>query len=327
MLVLLLALLMVLVQATSANAQISVSIGFHMSTYPSLVLVPGYPVYYAPRASANYFFYDGLYWVYSRDNWYASSWYDGPWDLVEPEYVPLFLLRVPVRYYRRPPVYFRTWRADGAPRWGEHWGRYWEERRGGWDRWDRRSVPSAAPLPVYQRQYAGRRYPRVVEQQQTIRSQNYGYQPREAVTQQRFAQPPSQIRQNRAAPPVQVQQSRPAPPVQARENRAVPKNRGQERKIEPLPPVRHNRAAPPPQVRENRAAPPMQTREERVAPRNRGQEKKAAPPMQARENRAAPPPQVRENRAAPSNRGQEKKAAKPEKDRGKKGDRGGQEPR
>lgn len=67
-----------------------------------LIEVPGYPVYYAPDLDANLFFYDGVYWVYSQDGWYASSWYDGPWDLIEPEYVPYFVLRVPVRYYRRP---------------------------------------------------------------------------------------------------------------------------------------------------------------------------------------------------------------------------------
>ena len=43
--------------------------------------VPGYPVYYAPDIGGNYFFYDGRYWVYQDDNWYSSSWYNGPWDV------------------------------------------------------------------------------------------------------------------------------------------------------------------------------------------------------------------------------------------------------
>jgi len=38
-----------------------VSIGINLSSYPELVVVPGYPVYYAPRLGANYFFYDGMY--------------------------------------------------------------------------------------------------------------------------------------------------------------------------------------------------------------------------------------------------------------------------
>ena len=61
-----------------------VSIGINMPMYPQLVRVPNYPVYYAPRVNTNLFFYDGMYWVYQQDEWYASSWYNGPWALREP---------------------------------------------------------------------------------------------------------------------------------------------------------------------------------------------------------------------------------------------------
>src|SRR4029077_18511034 len=141
----------------------------------------------APRMRSNYFFYDGMYWVYTDDNWYASSWYNGPWALVAPEVVPLYVLRVPVRYYRSPPPYFRGGRADAPPRWGQHWGNAWEQRRSGWDRWDRRSAPAAAPQPVYQRQYSGDRYTRV-GQQEALHNQNYRYQPRDAVVRQHYQQ-------------------------------------------------------------------------------------------------------------------------------------------
>lgn len=161
-----------------------VNLGPAMSNYPTLVRIPGYPVYYDPRAESNYFFYDGLYWVYQDDNWYSSTWYDGPWDRISPAYVPLFVLRVPVRYYRRPPVYFRGWRADSAPRWGQHWGHDWERQRRGWDHWNRRAVPRAAPLPIYQRHYTGNHYPRQFEQQRSIDSRSNRYQPREAVSRQ-----------------------------------------------------------------------------------------------------------------------------------------------
>ncbi len=177
-----------------AEAQVSigiglpnVSIGINLPLYPELVRVPGYPVYYAPRMDANYFFYDGLYWVYQADNWYSSSWYNGPWWLIEPEEVPLFVLRIPVRYYRQPPVYFRDWHANSPPRWGQHWGHGWEQRRSGWNNWKRGSAPAAAPLPAYQRKYSGDRYPRV-EQQQTLRSQQYRYQPRDKIVRQHLQQ-------------------------------------------------------------------------------------------------------------------------------------------
>jgi len=163
-----------------------VSIGINIPSYPRLVRVPGYPVYYAPGVNYNFFFYDGLYWVFVGDNWYTSSWYDGPWDQVAPEYVPAYLLRVPVRYYHRPPPYFRGWRADAPPHWGEHWGPGWQRNRDGWDRYDRRHAPSPAPLPYYQRRYSGEHYPREPERQRSIRTERYHYRPREDVTRQHF---------------------------------------------------------------------------------------------------------------------------------------------
>jgi hypothetical protein len=183
-----------------------VSIGINYSTYPDLVRIPGYPVYYAPRVSSNYFFYDGLYWVFQGDNWYASSWYNGPWDRVGYYDVPVYILRVPVRYYRQPPSYFRDWRGDAPPRWGDRWGRDWEQRRSGWDRWDHRAAPVPAPLPAYQRNYSGDRYPRAVEQQHTIRSEHYRYEPREPVTQQYFKPRAQQDQQRRQDQQRQLEQ-------------------------------------------------------------------------------------------------------------------------
>ncbi|MFA5170928.1 MAG: hypothetical protein WC426_05120 [Sulfuriferula sp.] len=161
------------------------STGINLPTYPELVVVPGYPVYYAPRLNTNYFFYDGMYWIYQDDNWYASIWYNGPWDMVDPELVPVFILRVPVRYYRQPPAYFYGWWPDLAPRWGEHWGSGWERHREGWDRWTYGTAPSPAPLPAYQRQYAKDRYPQRVEQQE-LQRQNYRYRPHDSIVRQRY---------------------------------------------------------------------------------------------------------------------------------------------
>lgn len=205
---------MLLCLASSATAQVSIGIGLpnvsieiNLPLFPDLVRVEGYPVYYAPQLNANYFFYDGMYWVYQNDNWYASAWYNGPWSLVDPYYVPLFVLRIPVHYYRQPPVYFRNWQPNAPPRWGQHWGSGWEKRRSGWDRWQRSSSPAPAPLPVYQQQYSGDRYPRQVEQQHTIRSQNYSYQPRDTIVHQHFKQLETQTA---PAPAQRKQQQEPA---------------------------------------------------------------------------------------------------------------------
>lgn len=50
------------------------------------------------------------------------------------------------------------------------------------------------PLPTYQRQYSGARYPRTVTQQTSIRTRDYRYQPREAVTRQIQQQSSTKVR-------------------------------------------------------------------------------------------------------------------------------------
>lgn len=319
--------LALLVGSFSASAQLGVSIGgpgfnigINMPVYPRLVLIPGYPVYYDPDVRSNYFFYDGLYWVFVGDNWYASTWYNGPWELLPPEEVPQFLLLVPVRYYRAPPIYFRSWYRNGPPRWGEHWGRSWEQRRSGWDRWDRRSVPAAAPLPVYQRQYSGSRYPRAVEQQQTIQSQNYRYQPRDAVAQQHFRQravqgptqgAPGPTRAQTQAP---VQQRSRAPNDQRARIDRQQQRQQQQQTTQPQPTqtMRQGRQAQsatqapqlqgPPQDRGRGNAGPPQARsaEPRVAPReNRPAAQASGPQGRGPDNHAGPQARGAENRGGP----------------------------
>ena len=286
---LLIVLSMLLCSITSAVAQVSVGIGFpgvsigiNLPLYPQLVPVPGYPVYYAPQLDSNYFFYDGMYWVYQPDNWYASSWYNGPWGLVAPEAVPLYVLRIPVRYYRQPPVYFRGWASDAPPRWGEHWGNTWEQRRQGWDNWNRSYAPAPAPLPAYQRQYSGNRYPRV-EQQQVLQTQNYRYQPQDAVVQQHYQ--------------TQTQRVQSTPPPAA----AAPSPRGQPpqtRNVNVQKPVTVQ--APPQQ-----AGPPPVQRQARQAqqpPQAAVQHQAQQPPQVAVERSTQPPPQaaVQRQRQQPS---------------------------
>ena len=307
----LIVLWMLLGSITSAGAQVSVgiglpgvSIGINFPTYPQLVAVPGYPVYYAPQVNANYFFYDGMYWVYQGDNWYASSWYNGPWAAVYPEAVPLFVLRVPVRYYRQQPAYFRGWRADAPPRWGEHWGNSWEQSHQGWDHWNRNSVPPPAPLPVYQRQYSGNRYPQV-QQQQALQSQNYRYQPHEAVVQQHY-----QAQQAQSPPPIQAapspQRNAPTPsrkpPQQAvgelqrpasaptpYQTGVAPPPRGQSPQHAAEPVQRPANAAAPPQSRPTTAAAPPQARQQTMPSQQHEQQApKAQGPDKGSQGKASP---------------------------------------
>ena len=223
-LILLCCLVLCLAVPATAEVQVGISIGLpHLSiginvpAYPELALVPGYPVYYAPRVRGNYFFYDGLFWAYQNDDWYLSYWYNGPWYFVEPGAVPLFLLRVPVFYYMAPPRHFHGWHVNTPPRWGQLWGPAWEKHRSGWDRWDRHTLPPPAPLPNYQRQYSGERYPSF-EQQPRLRQKHYRYQSREFTVREprdeRGAQPQPRVSRERAPRegwPPEARQSRPGP--------------------------------------------------------------------------------------------------------------------
>jgi hypothetical protein len=173
--VLVVALFVVFFAAPRAESQVSVSVGVNLPVFPNLVVVPGYPVYYAPAVHGNYFFYDGLFWAFNvRDGyWYSSSWYNGPWVYVEPVYVPQPILVVPYRYYAVRPAYWAGWEFDLAPRWGVHWGHDWEVHRHGWEHWERRGLV-AAPLPLYQREYVRERYPSPA-QQVIIHKEKYVY--------------------------------------------------------------------------------------------------------------------------------------------------------
>jgi len=263
--------------ATAAPAQ--VNIGINISLFPELVQVPGYPVYYAPRHEANYFFYDGLYWVLVDDVWYSSDWYNGPWYRVAPDYVPVYLLRVPVRYYRHPPAYFRGWQPNAPPRWGEHWGRDWEQRRAGWDRWNRAAVPKPAPLPTYQRRYSGDRYPRA-DEQHALNNRNYSYRPRDTMV------------RDHVRPQVQAAS---APPAQERggkdaRERAPRAQSAPERQVEtPRRDAGGNRERP-----DRSVSPPAQSPAPAVRPQTESRERQPRPPTQAtpREQAPQPKPQV-----------------------------------
>jgi hypothetical protein len=282
--------------AGPAPAQINFGFGFQtdnvsisLSSYPNLVRVPGYPVYYASGLNSNYFFYDGLYWVFEADRWYSSSWYNGPWTLVDPEFIPVYLLRVPVRYYRSPPAFFVGWQANSPPRWGDHWGNNWARQRSGWDRWNRGAMPAPAPLPTYQRQYSGDRYPSH-DQQPQLQQKNYRHEARDPLVRQ----------QSQISPPARTQ---PEPAQRGRDE--APQRRIAEPSAappRPAPAVRQEAPSAPqaPQsqrARENpeqqRQAPAAPRTEERAAPRNN--------PPPPRDGNKRPDAEPQQQRAQPAN--------------------------
>lgn len=170
-------------QAGPAAGASGESLGIDLPAYPELLAVSDQPVYYAPQVKSNYFFYDGLYWIYQHDSWHASAWYNGPWHLVGPDAVPDAVLRVPVRYFRRPPAYFRAWGSDTPPRWDEFWGREWEQRRPNWNEWSRKAAMTPAPLSRFQGRYTGAHYPQPGEQP-AIQDRHYRHEPSDVLVQQ-----------------------------------------------------------------------------------------------------------------------------------------------
>ena len=181
-----LALLLLLAMALPAAAQEYYDIDVDLPAYPDMQQVPESPVYYAPYVDSNYFFYDGLYWDFCNDAWYSSPWYNGPWTLVDPVYVPTYVLWVPIRFYHRPPDYFRSWNVHRPPLWGQRWGRDWQRRHNEiYRRVTTAPAYTPAPLPHYQRQFPRESYPRGA-QQSIIHSQQYGYVPRESIGRQQY---------------------------------------------------------------------------------------------------------------------------------------------
>jgi len=303
--------------AAPAPAQISigvelphVSIGVNLPLYPDLVPVPGYPVYYAPRLDSNYFFYDGMYWVYEDDNWYASSWYNGPWDEIDREVVPAFVLRIPVRYYRHQPAYFRGWRADAPPRWNDHWGHDWAQQRNGWDRWDRKAPHARPPLPAYQRKFSGDKYPRP-EQQRVLENKNYKYRPRDPAVRQQHDAPHMSNAPARAEPNGRPEagrerrepndRQRSGPPQADRHDAPAPREQAPQRDHQQIEP-RRERPRPP----EAQRQPPAQPAPKREAgPQGDNAPQEPRPRQQPRQEEAPgqrPAPEARGKEATPEQR-------------------------
>lgn len=77
------------------HAQVGVNIGIRLPGRPTLTVIPGAPVYYAPRDSENIFFYAHQYWLFAGGGWYVGHSWNGPWAGVAPARVPAPLLGVP----------------------------------------------------------------------------------------------------------------------------------------------------------------------------------------------------------------------------------------
>jgi len=94
---------------------------------PAMTVIPGTYAYVAPDVESDLFFYHGYWYRPSREGWYASLEYNGPWGYVAVGNVPRVLTNLPPYYRRVPPGYERMPYAMVRRNW-----RNWEKERH-WD--------------------------------------------------------------------------------------------------------------------------------------------------------------------------------------------------
>jgi hypothetical protein len=142
--------------------------------------------------------------------------------------VPLYVLRIPVRYYGYPPPIFRRWARTEPPPWNLVWGPDWERRHHDWRRWNRHAAPPPAPLPRYQQRYTQSNYPDQAERRELIQ-QHYRHAPRDAkVRPQWRAQVGEPSTMQRARPGPERRQLQHQPQAQAQRQPQMQTNRPQD---------------------------------------------------------------------------------------------------
>jgi hypothetical protein len=118
----------------AAGAGVHVNIGINLPAFvfpepPSVVVIPGTYVYFAPEADVDVFFYHGYWYRPHERRWFRARSYNGPWGFVSPQAVPPPVMHLPPDYRHARRVYdpvpygqlrknWRTWERE------KHWGRH-----------------------------------------------------------------------------------------------------------------------------------------------------------------------------------------------------------
>jgi hypothetical protein len=99
---------------------------------PSVVLIPGTYVYYAPGLRTDILFYHGV-WYNQRDGrWFSGRTANGPWYVMPRRNVPHALVSLPPDYRRVAPGHARISYGELTRNWQR-----WERER----HWDRHAGP------------------------------------------------------------------------------------------------------------------------------------------------------------------------------------------
>ncbi len=101
---------------------------------PSVVVVPGTYVYFAPDVDVEILFYHGYWYRPYQGRWHRAADYNGPWVYVEPAHVPAVLVHLPPDYRHVPPGHQRIPYGQLKKNWktwenGKHWDK--QQAKGG----------------------------------------------------------------------------------------------------------------------------------------------------------------------------------------------------
>ncbi len=117
----------------SVNLNINIPLApVAVSQPPSMAVVPGTYVYFAPDVGVDLLFYQGYWYRPHRGQWYVSAEYNGKWSHIAVGNVPPALRQLPPDYRHMPPGHQRIPYGQVKQNW-----RTWERDRH-WDRHERR---------------------------------------------------------------------------------------------------------------------------------------------------------------------------------------------
>ncbi|HCY10731.1 MAG: hypothetical protein A2V21_309900 [Deltaproteobacteria bacterium GWC2_55_46] len=124
----------VFLASSPAKAEVNVNIGINLPVIgiaapPSVVVIPGTYIYFAPDViNIDVFFFGGYWWRPHHGRWYRAVEFGDPWIVIDARKVPGPLLRIPPRWRDIPPGHDRIPYGQLKKNW-----RQWEKER----RWDK----------------------------------------------------------------------------------------------------------------------------------------------------------------------------------------------
>jgi hypothetical protein len=126
--------------STPATAGVDINIGINFGPPPpvvipeppSVVVIPGTYVYFAPTIGVDILFYQGYWYRPHEGRWYRADAYNGPWVHIDREHIPVALHHLPPDYRHIPPGHQRIPYGQLKANW-----KTWERERH-WDRHDSR---------------------------------------------------------------------------------------------------------------------------------------------------------------------------------------------